>query len=433
MKVLLVGNGAREHAIAEQIAKSAELYAIMSKKNPGIAKLAQKYYITDITNPEAVGLWAINQGIDIAFASPDAVLAAGVSDALEKANIPIASPIKAAARIEWDKSYARNIMKKYNVAGLPLFEIINNEKEARKFIKDLNNQIVIKPIGLTGGKGVKVSGDHFVDQSSAIACIKELLKKDKSVLLEEKIEGEEFSLQLFSDGNRISLMPPVQDHKRAYESDKGPNTGGMGSYTTGKLLPFMCQSDLEQGRNISQTIVNVLRKEDVQFKGILYTQLMCTKKGVMLIEFNARFGDPEAINVLALLRTQFVDILQSIADENLKSVTFAEKCSVVKYIVPTGYPEKPIADSELDVDEKKIWNIGAKYYYASVYEKDKRIYTTNSRAVAVLGMDNTLEDAEEKTENATRAVYGSLWHRRDIGTYSLVQKRLEHMRKLRLQ
>ncbi|MDD5337405.1 MAG: hypothetical protein PHS02_02880 [Candidatus ainarchaeum sp.] len=291
MKVLLVGSGAREHIIAEQIARSAELYAIMDRKNPGIARLAQKFYITDTANPEAIGLWAINEGIDLAFASPDAVLAAGVSDALEKAGIPTASPLKAAARIEWDKSYARTLMKNHNMKGSLEFEIVKTEKEAAKVIKDLN-EVAVKPLGLTGGKGVKVSGDHFKTQKEAVAYCKEVIKKDKSVLIEEKADGEEFSLQVFSDGTRICAMPPVQDHKRAYDFDRGVNTGGMGSYTSGKLLPFMAQSDLEQGREITQQVVDAMRQDGVSFKGILYTQLMCTADGVKLIEFNARFGDP---------------------------------------------------------------------------------------------------------------------------------------------
>lgn len=430
MKVLLVGSGAREHIIAEQIARSAELYVIMDRKNPGIAKLAQKYYITDTANPETVGLWAMNEGIDLAFASPDAVLAAGVSDALEKAGIPIASPLKAAARIEWDKSYARNLMKKYEISGSPIFQIVRTEKEALKFIKDVG-EVVVKPLGLTGGKGVRVWGDHFKTTKEALAYVKEILKKDKCVLLEEKIEGEEFSLQVFSDGKHISIMPPVQDHKRAYEYDRGPNTGGMGSYSTGKLLPFMRDSDLEQGRGISQKIVDLLRKEDAEFKGILYTQLMCTKDGVKLIEFNARFGDPEAINVLSILKTQFVEILQSIADGNLKQASFSEKSTVVKYLVPLGYPEKPSADEEIFINEKKIWDSGAKYYYASVYEKENKIYTTHSRAIAVVGLNDTLSNAEEKAEEAAQSILGPVWHRSDIGTHSLVQKRVEHMRRLR--
>ncbi|MEW6528469.1 MAG: phosphoribosylamine--glycine ligase [Candidatus Micrarchaeota archaeon] len=430
MKILLVGNGAREHIIAEQIARSAELYAIMSKKNPGIAKLAQKYYLTNITNPEAVGLWAIKEDIDLAFISPDAVLAAGMSDALENADIPIASPVKAAAKIEWDKSYARNLMKKYSISGSPNFELVKTKKDAIRVIKDFC-EVAVKPIGLSGGKGVKVSCDHLKNTEEAIAYACELLKKDKQVLIEEKIIGEEFSLQLFSDGKRISLMPPVQDHKRAYNNDCGPNTGGMGSYSTGRLLPFMHQNDIEQGRSISQTIIDALRKEDAQFKGVLYTQLMCTRDGVKLIEFNSRFGDPEAINVLSLLKTQFVEILQSIADENLCRTSFSENATVVKYLVPTGYPDNPIQNSEIFIDEKKIWDCGAKYYHASVYEDKGKIYTTNSRAIAVVGTNNSLENAEEKAEEAIRYVRGQLWHRKDVGTYSLVQRRIENMRKLR--
>lgn len=430
MNILLVGDGAREHIIAEQIAKHSELYAIMSKKNPGISKLAKKFYLTDITSPKLVQSCVKNEKIDLAFASPDAVLAAGISDALEKTGIPICSPTKSAARIEWDKGYARRLMKKHNVKGSPIFEIIENESQAVKFIKDLNLEIVIKPLGLTGGKGVMVSGEHFTNSECALKYINKLLKEDGQVLLEEKLDGEELSIQLFTDGKNIALMPPVQDHKRAYEGDKGPNTGGMGAYSTGALLPFMKEQDLEIGKEISQSIIDALRKENAQFKGVLYTQLMLTKKGAKLIEFNSRFGDPEAMNVLALLDSPLSAIFQSISDENLKLPKFLNKNTVVKYLVPKGYPNNSIKDSEIKINEKQIIKNNAKYYCASVYENQGKIFTTKSRAIAVLGLGDSLNDAEQKAEKAAQCISGPVWYRRDIGTESLVQRHTEHMKRV---
>lgn len=430
MKVLLVGNGAREHILAERIAEGAELYAAMGKKNPGIAKLAKNYHIGDILNGDAVAAWAASQGVEMVFASPDAVLAAGVSDACAKAGIQAASPMKSAARIEWDKSYARNLMKQHNIPGSPIFEIVSTEAEASNLIRDLN-EVAIKPIGLTGGKGVRVSGDHFRNQGEAIAYACEIVKKDGRVLIEEKLEGEEFSLQLFSDGKRISIMPPVQDHKRAFTGDRGANTGGMGSYTSGRLLPFMHESDLEEGRKISQGVIDAMRNEGNEFRGVLYTQVMCTKDGIRLIEFNSRFGDPEAMNVLSVLATPFVEILQSIADQSLKPASFSESATVVKYLVPNGYPDKPVSDSEIKVDERSIEDSGAKQYYAAVYEKEGKVYTTSSRAVAIVGTAQTLSEAQKKAEYATRFVSGPLWHREDIGSDELVQKRIDHMKMLR--
>ncbi|MBS3068506.1 hypothetical protein J4450_07395 [Candidatus Micrarchaeota archaeon] len=214
------------------------------------------------------------------------------------------------------------------------------------------------------------------------------------MLIEEKLEGEEFSLQAFCDGTRIATMPPVQDHKRAFEKDEGPNTGGMGSYSTGNLLPFIEEKDIEEATKTMQSVIHAMKKDGMPFCGVLYGQFMVCKQGLRLIEFNARFGDPEAMNVLALLENDLSDILLSITDGQLESPQFKDASTVVKYIVPEGYPDKPVADSPVDVDIEKIKHNGGKVYFASVYEKDGRVYTSGSRAFATLGIGEHLEDAE---------------------------------------
>ncbi|MEK6981760.1 MAG: phosphoribosylamine--glycine ligase [Candidatus Micrarchaeota archaeon] len=430
MRVLLIGNGAREHAIAEKISADAELITIMAKKNPAIAKLSKKHFICDINNPLEVSACAKDLDIDVAFASPDSTLANGITDALDKIGISTSSPTKSAARIEWDKEYMRSLMKDNKLSGRVEHEIVHNLKDAKEVMTRLGN-VALKPIGLTGGKGVKVSGDHFTNIQGALSYANEVLLKDKKLLIEEKIEGEEFSLQVFSDGTHIYDMPPVQDHKRAFENDLGDNTGGMGSYSTGKLLPFIEQNDIEQGRKILQEIVHAMRKEKNSFKGVMYGQFMACKGGVKVIEINARFGDPEAINVLALLKNSLTDMFLSIADGNLERPEFSDQSTVVKYLVPEGYPTKPIADSPLLIDEQKVLASNAKLYYASVYEKDSVIYTSSSRAIATLGIANTLEEAEQKAQIACNAVKGKVWHRKDIGTKELVNKRIVHMKIIR--
>lgn len=430
MKIVLVGSGAREHIIAEQLSKGASLYSIMEKKHPGIMKLSTESLICDPADKEEVGAWCIEKGIDLGFVSPDGLLEKGVSDMLASAGVKVASPLRAAARIEWDKAYARTLLQKHGIPGLPGFRIAKSESEASTFLSEFG-EIVVKPVGLTGGKGVRVMGEHLNSPEEALAYASELIKKDGHALLEEKLDGEEFSLQAFCDGTHLCAMPPVQDHKRAFVNDSGPNTGGMGSYSTGRLLPFMELKDLEDAKSIMQQTVDAMRSEGNPFRGVLYGGFMITKGGVKLIEYNARFGDPEAMNALMLLRTPLADILKSISEGSLQDAAFSPNCTVVKYLVPEGYPEAGKKDSKIEVDQRAVWDCGAKAYYASVYEKGGSIFTTSSRAVAVVAQDAALERAEEKAECATRAVHGQLWHRPDIGTPALVRKRVEHMRRLK--
>jgi phosphoribosylamine--glycine ligase len=430
MKVVLIGNGAREHAIAERLAEDCELYAVMSKKNPAIAQLSKEYWICDIENSEAVKGVLEGKNFDLGFSSPDATLAAGVSDALESCGMLVASPSKAASRIEWDKSYMRSMHEKYNIGGSPKHEIVKTMEDALRVIKDYE-YVAIKPLGLTGGKGVRISGDHFTEINEKVAYAQSLIEKDGSVLIEEKLVGEEFTLQAFCDGSNIMLMPPVQDHKRAFEQDRGPNTGGMGSYSTGKLLPFLKDSDIEAAKKIIQDTVHALKKEGNPFKGILYGQFMTTKDSIKLIEFNARFGDPEAMNVLSLLESSLSKTFLSMAEGNLHQAAFSDDCTVVKYLVPDGYPTEPKKDQQVSIDSSGVEKSGAKIYYASVYENEGKILTTSSRSFGILGRAKTVEEAQEIAENACSYISGPLWHRKDIGTKKLIERKIEHMRSLR--
>lgn len=430
MKVVLVGNGAREHAVAERLAENCDLYAVMSKKNPAIAQLSKQHWICDIENADAVAKAVEGQEFDLAFSSPDATLEAGISDVFANAGSLVASPSKAASRIEWDKGFMRRLMEEHKIHGSPKHEVVNSVDDAIRVIKDYG-YVAIKPLGLTGGKGVKVSGDHFDTIDEKIGYAQALIKKDGNVLIEEKLVGEEFTLQAFCDGSRIGVMPPVQDHKRAYEGDAGPNTGGMGSYSTGTNLPFLENSDLEQATGIMKETIHALKKEGAPFKGILYGQFMITTAGMRVIEFNARFGDPEAMNVLSLLKTSLVDVFLSMAEGNLSPPEFSDECTVVKYLVPEGYPESPKKDVEVKVDSLGLENSGAKLYYASVYEDDGKIRTTGSRAFGVLGKAGTLEEAENIAEKGCAFVDGSVWHRKDIGTKELIERRIENMKSIR--
>jgi|GEM_PF-18496 len=431
MKVLLVGGGGREHAIAEAIARSKrepELYAAMGRKNPGIARLCKDFLLVKETDPAIVD-YAKKNGIELAVIGPEAPLAAGISDLLWNAGIPAVGPRRLAAQIEFDKAWSRNFMKKYAIAGCPEFRVFRKgESNVDEYIDKLG-EVVIKPAGLTGGKGVRVMGDHF-DINGAKAYAKEVLKSD-DLVIEEKLVGEEFTVQAFVDGNTLAFAPAVQDHKRAYEGDKGPNTGGMGSYSDSKdVLPFMEETDYLNAKKIMSDVVQGIRKETgVPYQGILYGQFMAAAKGVSVIEFNARFGDPEAMNVLPLLENDFLDVCLGIVNGALEgvNVSFKKQATVCKYAVPSGYPENPVKDSVVEISEVKEPLL----FYSSVYEKDNKIYTTGSRAIAVVGIADTIGEAEKRAESGLSALKGSLYSRHDIGTGELIGKRIKHMQQLR--
>jgi phosphoribosylamine--glycine ligase len=432
MKILLIGGGGREHAIAEGVKKSKHkpsLYALMAKKNPGIAVLCEDFLLEKETEVGKVIEYAKSRNIEIAFVGPEAPLAAGVADALWEAGIPVIGPKKACAIIEFDKAWARNFMKKYGIEGCPAYEVFTEEGPAHAFIEKLGD-VAVKPSGLTGGKGVKVMGDQLPDLEAAKAYTGELLEKGP-VVIEERFIGEEFTLQALVDGKSLVFFPAVQDHKRAFEGDLGPNTGGMGSYTdAGELLPFMLPVDLEKAKKIMQDTVKALYEETgTGYLGILYGQFILTASGPKVVEFNARFGDPEAMNVIPLIETDFVEIMLAMVKGTLGKlpVNFSRKATVCKYAVPAGYPDNPEIDSEVIVG-----NIGeASVYYASVYEKEGKIYTTGSRAVAVVGSAETIDAAERIAQDALENIRSKLFFRKDIGTAALIQKRIDHMKEIR--
>ncbi|MFH1448775.1 MAG: phosphoribosylamine--glycine ligase [Candidatus Micrarchaeota archaeon] len=436
MQILLIGSGAREHAIAKAIVRSKDtkLLSYMGANNPGIIKLSSEWTVGDICHVEQVVKWAKEYSAELAVVGPEAPLNAGIVDSLLQAGIPCAGPTKDAAMIECDKSFSRNLMKKHGIPGCPKFGVFSDADEASAFIGSLV-EVVVKPAGLTGGKGVKIMGPHLKDKGEAKAYASEVLDANigalGSVVIEEKLIGQEFTLQAFVDGERVVPMPAVQDHKLAFEGDKGPNTGGMGSYSDAGLLPFITQNDYEQGIEIMKKTVDALASEGRPYKGFLYGQFIAGKKGIHVIEFNARLGDPEAMNVLSLLKTDFAMVLSQMANGNLASAEFSKKATVCKYLVPEGYPSNPKRNEQIQVDEESINSLGAEFFYASVDKRGKNLFELGSRTVAVLGIADSISEAEGIAEKATSFVTGPLFHRKDIGTSALVQKRIDHMRELR--
>ena len=307
--VLLIGGGGREHAIARALEDSeADLYACAGNKNPGIARIAAGFETLETTDPDAVVDYAEAVEATIAVVGPEAPLDAGVADALEDAGIYAFGPKADDARIETDKAFQRRFMAENDIPGCPDFETFDDMDAACDFIDEYDGDLAIKPAGLTGGKGVKVIGDQVTPEEGK-AYIRD--SDYDRIVLEERLIGEEVTIQAFVANGAFETAPAVQDHKRAYEGDEGPNTGGMGSYSDATpSLPFMTDDEYEDAVSIIEATVDAL--ED--YRGILYGQFMLTSEGPKVIEFNARFGDPEAMNTLPVLETDFLDVLTAARD-----------------------------------------------------------------------------------------------------------------------
>ena len=437
--ILLVGNGAREHAMAEAIVRSKQnprLFSFMKANNPGIAALSEKIQLGSYADLDALTGFAKENKIDFAVIGPEDPLQNGIVDALAQIGILAVGPNKSLARLETSKSFTRNLVSKYQIAGNPQFKVFTSMDGIEAFLNSLDG-IVLKPDGLTGGKGVLVQGDHFATREEALNLCNQILKDGSTVIVEEKFDGEEFSLQCLCDGKTVCGTPLVQDHKRRFDGDKGPNTGGMGSYSLpDHSMPFVKPSDIEEGLNITRQVAAALLQETGSpYKGIMYGGFIATKNGAKLLEYNARFGDPEAMNILPLLKTDFVDVCKHIIDGTLDQlqIEFEHKATVCKYVVPKGYglpadhPDAASAKAKIEVGD-----VGAaRLYYSSVDKKEDGLYLSASRAIGIVGIADTLDEARKIAEEGVKAVRGPVAYREDIGTEALIQKRIDHMKKIR--
>ncbi|MGA9109866.1 MAG: phosphoribosylamine--glycine ligase [Smithella sp.] len=437
--ILLIGNGAREHALAETISRSEQkprLFSFMKSNNPGIASLSIKTMLGSYTDLEAITGFAAKNKIEFAVIGPEDPLNNGVVDALSGIDIPSVGPTKSLARLETSKSFTRNLVGKHNIPGNPRFGVFKAIDGVEAFLNELEG-IVLKPDGLTGGKGVLVQGDHFATRKEALNLCKQILTDGSSLIVEEKFDGEEFSLQCLCDGKTVVGTPLVQDHKRRFDQDKGPNTGGMGSYSMADhLMPFLRPQDLQDGLEITRQVAAALFKETgIFYKGVMYGGFIATKDGVKLLEYNARFGDPEAMNILPLLKTDFVEICRHIIAGTLDKlkIEFEHKATVCKYVVPKGYglpanhPDAASSKAKIEVGDVRE----ARLYYSSVDQKEDGLYLSSSRAIGIVGIANTLADARKIAEEGVKAVKGPVAYRADIGTDALIQKRVDHMKKIR--
>ena len=434
-KILVIGSGAREHAIVRALDRSPQdkaLYCLASNINPGIADLCNEFIVDNINHPEIATNYAKEVGAGLAIIGPENPLSNGVADALWEAGVKVVGPKKDLAQIETSKGFTRDLLEEYNIPGGPKYQTFNSMYRVSEFLNDLGENYVVKYDGLAGGKGVKVAGDHLHSHDEAFEYCQELMDAGSKFVIEEKFIGQEFSLMSFCDGKHLQHMPAVQDHKRAYEGDTGPNTGGMGTYSDANHgLPFLTDDDITQAHEINIATAKALKgKCGEGYKGILYGGFMATANGVKLIEYNARFGDPEAMNVLSLLDSDFIEICNGVVDGNIDQVNvrFNNKATVCKYAVPKGYPDSPVRGQPVDISN--IENPDG-LFYASVDIQNGQLVEAGSRTIAVVGVGDTISAAERDAEKEVSSITGPLFHRADVGTNALIQKRVDHMNSLR--
>ena len=435
MNILVIGSGAREHAIVravEQSPKNKKIFCLGSNVNPGIAELCSDFTVANINHTQTITDYAEKKAADLAIIGPENPLAIGVADALWGVGVKVVGPMKDLAQIETSKAFARDLLTDYNIPGNPKYKTFSSLGGVTEFLNELGENYVVKFDGLAGGKGVKVSGDHLHSHDDAKVYCQELVEKGGIFVIEEKLIGQEFSLMSFCDGETLKHMPAVQDHKRAYDGDTGPNTGGMGTYSDGDhSLPFLTKNDINQAHETNIATAKALKnKFGYGYKGVLYGGFIATADGVKLIEYNARFGDPEAMNVLSLLESDFIEICNGITDCRLNQVNvhFKNKATVCKYAVPEGYPDNPVKGEAIDLSN--IDNPDT-LFYASVDIHNGQLIEAGSRTVAVVGIAETISAAEQIAEKEVSTVGGPLFHRADIGTDVLVQQRVEQMELLR--
>ena len=415
MNVLVIGNGGREHAVIQALNKSPKVDKIYAMKgNAGIGEIAELVNI-DYCDIKAVGNWVdTHTDVDFTVVTPDDPLALGLVDELESRGHKVFGPRKNAAIIEASKAFSKELMRKYNIPTAQ-YETFSNYEEAMRYVEKCALPVVLKADGLALGKGVLICKTR----EEAIQGLSEMMLEEKfgaagnTVVVEEFLEGPEVSCLAFTDGKTIQPMITSCDHKRAFDNDEGLNTGGMGTFSP---APFFGEkSKKEVMEKIMLPTIQAMNAENRTFKGVLYFGLMKTKDGYKVIEYNARFGDPETQVILPMLKTDLMEIFEAIVDERLSDVTieWQDGACVCLVLASGGYPEAYEKGKEItigDLDEDVV------LCHAGTSLKDGKLVTSGGRVMGVCARAVTIEDARKKVyANAEKINFDKMYYRKDIG------------------
>lgn len=427
MRTLIVGHGGRESALALRMAEDSELHAFVGHENPSIVAHAAAsgggHQVGDVCDPRAVAAFAREREIDIAMVSADEPLAAGVVDALLAQGTRAVGPTAAGAEIEWNKAFARSLLAEVAPEAVPQLRVAHSTSEVVQAIAHFGSTpVVVKPSGLTGGKGVKVMGPHLADHGEAGAYARSLLDRagpGESVLIEEKIVGAEFTIQAVSDGSTVVFPPATYDYPYRFDGDEGPGTGGMGSLSMAcDTLPFMSAGHYRQACSIIERVIERLAEQGRHFSGVMNSGFFATADGVKVIEFNARFGDPECMNIMSLFSGSWPQAMERICAATLdaRDVPLREEASVVLYLVSPDYALRPGRVYEFALERERIEADGCHVFFSSAVQVAENTYRTvgTSRAVALASTAPTLEQARARVAECAASVPVLEW-RRDVG------------------
>lgn len=422
MRILVIGSGGREHALVWKLAQSAKVSKIYAAPgNPGIAELAECVQL-DLTNLSAVADFAQQQAVDLTVVGPEATLVAGIVDVFQARGLNIFGPSKLAAQIEGSKGFAKDLMAKYNIPTAA-FGVFYDADSAKKYIREQGAPIVVKADGLAAGKGVIVA----MTEAEALEAIDKIMLDSEfgqagaSVVIEEYLAGEEASLLAFTDGKTIVPMVAAQDHKRIFDADQGPNTGGMGTYAPAPVLtPELQQLCLD---TVLVPTIKAMAAEGCPYVGCLYAGLMITKQGIKVIEFNARFGDPETQVIMPLLASDLAEVLLACAQGRLQDVEvkWNNQAAVCVVMAAQGYPasdyrkNEPISGLE---SVKQLEN--ATVFHAGTGIRAEQLVTTGGRVLGVVGCAQDLRAAKDLAYQAVEKInFTGQHYRKDIAWRAL--------------
>ena len=411
MKVLVIGKGGREHALAWKLNQSHLVEKIyIAPGNPGTATFGINVNIKD-DDIEGLTEFALKEGIDLTVVGPETTLALGVADAFEAKGLKIFGPKKDVARLESSKDFAKHIMNKYNIPT-GAYETFTDYEKAKAYVEKHGAPIVIKEDGLKAGKGVTVA----MKIEEALEALEIAFAiPDNKVVIEEYLDGFEFSLIALAHEDKVIPLEVGQDHKRVFDGDKGPNTGGMGVYSpVRRVTKEIIDASVNE---IIRPTLEGLKKEGLPFTGFIFAGIMDTKDGVKTIEFNARFGDPEAEVILPRMESDLVQLILDIMDGKENKVEWSDKTTVGVVLASDGYPASSTPNEEIFIDE----NMGSHLFHMGTKEKNGHIYTNGGRVLIVVAEGDTLAEAKKKAySDVDKIKCEKLFFRHDIGAKDVV-------------